>query len=113
MKYTKSFDKFNKNGSIKDLLSNLEDYYLHSDLEDDGVLEYCDDIYDLYHEIQINIYTFDDIKDINDQEYLKDIADLYILKKDGQKVYLCEFLPFVYFDDNGDYAMEGENEYIM
>lgn len=95
---------------IAKFLRNLKDYNLY--FEEDGelcVLEECDDVYDLFHEIQIQLFNnlFNSLNDLTNPEYLKTIEPFFILDKNKNRIYLKEFIPFIY-QENGEWNMIGQ-----
>jgi hypothetical protein len=99
---------------IAKFLRNLKDYNLYH--EEDGelcALEECDTIYDLFHEIQMHLFNnyMKSIKDLKKPKYLKQIEPFFILDKKKKRIYLKEFIPFIY-EGKDEWKIVGEEEFI-
>lgn len=99
---------------IAKFLRNIKDYNLY--FEDGGKLcaiEECDNVYDLFYEIQIHLFNnyMKSMKDLTKPKYLKTIEPFFILDKKKKRIYLKEFIPFIY-EGKDEWNMVGEEEFI-
>ncbi len=107
---------FTRNFGIRKLMYNLKDYtlrYVTGEIyeEDDG-----GGIISLFNNIEICIYCFEFYMKnygttfettLTLDEYVNHLKELYILKKDGTKITLDKFIPFIY--QKGNYGMIGDS----
>lgn len=99
---------------ITKFLRDLKDYNLY--FEEDGelcILEECVDVYDLFNEIQIILFNdyMKGMEDLKKAKYLKAIEPFFILDKNKNRIYLKEFIPFIY-EEKDEWNMIGQEEFI-
>ena len=97
---------------IKDILKKVKDYNLyHSEEEDD--FEEFDNIYELYYELTIQLFDeLSDIEDLKSTEYINSLDDFYIKNKKGEKIFLKEFIKYIYLDeDKEEWNFYGDEYY--
>lgn len=100
---------------IEKFLSNLKDDNLYYQDEDGqfNIIEECDSLNDLLFEIQIilNNNLLEKIEDLKSSAYLNEIKKYFILRKDGKKICLTEFIPYIYKTDD-EWRMVGDEKFI-
>lgn len=109
--------------NISIILDNLKDFNLRvNDESDNFIVEECNDLHELFFEIEIIIYNnlLKNVNDnlgisvvINSKEYLDRVSKYYLLDKNNNKIFLSEFLHLIYLDQNKDeWHMHGDEKYI-
>ncbi len=102
--------------TVADLLKNRKNnniYFIDPDNNKPTILEKCDTVYDLFFEIEIEIYN-DYIDENFTQEWKNCIIEhgLFLLKKDNTKVYLHEFIELVgHNKEKEEWFMCGDEKY--
>ncbi len=104
---------------IKNLLENLKDFNIRSEMaepQDDFIFEECDTIYDLLFELEINLYNnlLNTLEDLKTDKYLNEIKDIYLLDKKGNKLFITEFIPYIYQTEGrmeGEWRMKGDEKF--
>jgi hypothetical protein len=94
--------------TVKDLLSDVEDYYMYHLYEgEEEELEEFDTIFCLFYEITIQLFNFKALKETKTQKYFDDLSSVFFKKKNGERVFLTEFIPLI-GQGEGVWTLKGE-----
>lgn len=98
--------------NLHDIFDNLTDFNIYYDEEGEAEpFEFCDDIFDLFEEIQLTLYNKDKLEDYQNENYLKQLNTDFIILSNSERFTFDKFVPLI-IETNNEWRMIGDEDFI-